>query len=326
MLWRVLEYYEIDPCTIIPGDLYRPGVVISEDSYIRLGDYYKVLGGILQRVDDEAVGITTAGLIHPSHLGVFGHAWIASPSLLASCRMLAQYGRVFFSELPIVLREPPDAVEVSFAPEGVSPYPSVDADIEVGGVIKLCRMQYGEEFVPKAISLRRPEPRQREIWDDYFGVQVTFGATENLVVLDSVIANELLTTAHAALFEKHKVTLAGLDAPDLVKQVSLAIQRLLPSGSVPEEKVAGIVGVNPRTLHRRLSERGESFRSLLRRVRMDLAKSYLINEGYNVTEATFMLGYSDSSAFSRAFKSWFGKSPSAFISNTVTGSQDASDL
>ena len=241
------------------------------------------------------------------------------------CRMLARFGRVFFRELPIVLRETPDAVEVSFDPEGVSPYPSVDADIEVGGVIKLCRMQYGDSFVPKAISLRRPEPRQRELWDEYFGVRVQFGAAENRVLIDPNIAEETLTTAHAALFERHKATLADLDEPDLVALVSLAIQRLLPSGSAPEKEVARIIGINPRTLHRRLSERGESFRSLLRRVRMDLAGRYLLKEGRNVTEAAFMLGYSDTSAFSRAFKSWFGTSPSEFRCNQVTESQNSSD-
>ena len=322
MLWRVLESYEIDPSDVIPGDLYLPGTALSEDANIRLTDYYAVLGRIIDCVDDEAIGIRTAELIHPSHLGVFGYAWIASPSLVASCRMLARFGRVFFRELPITLRETPDVVEVSFDPDRVSPYPSVDADIEVGGLIKLCRMQYGDSFVPKAVSLRRPDPRRRESWDEYFGVPVKFGAAENLAVIDAKIAGETLTTAHAALFEQHRARLVDLDEPDLVTRVRLAIQQLLPAGSAPEEKVAEIVGINPRTLHRRLSERGESYRSLLRRVRMDLAERYLLKEAYNVTEAAFMLGYSDSSAFSRAFKTWFGMSPSEFKGNQLTGSQD----
>jgi AraC-like DNA-binding protein len=254
-------------------------------------------------------------LIHPSHLGVFGHAWIASPSLIAGCRMLARYGRVVFRELPLEYRETPAAIEVAFAPEGRSPYPGVDADIEAGGLVKLCRMQYGDPFAPLAVSLRRPAPGRPETWDEFFGVPVTFDAAENVVRIDPKVAGETLTTAHAALWERHESKLAELDEPDLVTHVRLAIQQLLPSGAVAEEKVAGIVGVNPRTLHRRLSERGESFRSLLQRVRMDLARRHLLEDGYSVTQAAFMLGYSDSSAFSRAFKSWFGVPPSEFGSN-----------
>ena len=234
---------------------------------------------------------------------------------MACCRIAARYCRVIYRELLIELRETQDAVAVAFAREGLSPFPDVDADVEVGGLVKLCRMQYGDSFVPTSVSLRRPAPRRPEIWDEFFGVPVTFDAVENLVRIDPKVAAETLTTAHTALWERHESKLADLEAPDLVTHVRLAIQQLLPSGSVPEEKVAGIVGVNPRTLHRRLSERGESFRSLLQRVRMDLARRHLREDDYNITEVAFMLGYSDSSAFSRAFKSWFGVPPSEFRSN-----------
>jgi AraC-like DNA-binding protein len=322
MLWRVLECYETEPSTIVPDSLYRPGADISNYSHVSAEDYYDVLGTVIRSVDDEAVGITIARLLHPSHLGVFGHAWIASPSLIAGLRMLERFGRVFYRDLPITLRETPDVIEISFDPESRSPYPSVDADIEVGGVIKLCRIQHGDSFIPRAVSLRRPKPRQTELWDEYFGVPVEFDAAENLAVIEPEIAARTLTTAHAALFDKHKAMLAELDKPDLVMRVRLAIQQLLPSGSAPEEKVAGIVGMNPRTLHRRLSERGESFRSLLRRVRMDLARRHLLKDGFNVTEAAFMLGYSDSSAFSLSFRCWFGVSPSEFRKDQVIDSQD----
>ncbi len=325
LFWRVLQSCGIEPSEIIPARLYRPGAAIEDDSYVRLRDYYAILGEVIDSVDDEAVGVRAAELIHPSHLGVFGHAWIASPSVIASCRMLARFGRVFFGDLRVELRELPDIVELSYDPDGVSPYPAVDADIQVGGLIKFCRMQYGDSFVPLAVALRRPEPRRRAPWDEFFGVTVEFDADENLARIDPELAGTILTTAHTALFEQHRATLADLDEPDLITRVRLAIQQLLPSGSAPEEKVAAIVGVNPRTLHRRLSEHGESYRSLLQSVRMELAERYLVRDGYNITEAAFLLGYSDSSAFSRAFKSWFGVTPSEYRSTRVTGGRGAVD-
>jgi hypothetical protein len=118
MLWRVLESCGIEPSAIVPAELYRPAALLADDSYVPLADYYAILGAVIEAVDDEAVGIRMAGLIHPSHLGVFGHAWIASPSLIAGCRMLARYGRVVFRDLPLEYRETPAAIEVAFAPEG----------------------------------------------------------------------------------------------------------------------------------------------------------------------------------------------------------------
>ena len=76
--------------------------------------------------------------------------------------------------------------------------------------------------------------------------------------------------------------------------------------------MAKIVGIQSRTMHRRLSTEGVTFRALLRNVRMDLAKRYIGDPQYSVTDVAFMLGYSDVSAFSRAFRSWFGTTPSRF--------------
>jgi AraC-like DNA-binding protein len=328
-LWRVLEHYRIDPARVIPDSLYRPGAYIADNSYVRLQDYYEIRRKVINAIDDEAVGLTMASLMHPSHLGVFGHAWIASPSVIASCRMLQRFGRVSFGDLRVELREYPHAIELSYDTDRVSPFPEAGADAQIGGLVKFCRMQYGESFKPASIALRRAVPENRAKWDGFFGVPVEFGSKENIVRIDPVIANEVLTTAHSALFEKHSKTLekssAELESSNLVTHVRLAIQQLLPSGTVAEDRVARIIDVNSRTLHRRLSEDGETFRSLLKDVRMDLAKRHLVKDGYNVTDVAFMLGYSDSSAFSRAFKSWFGVSPSEFRSTGTANMRGAVD-
>lgn len=323
MMWRVLESYGIDPTDVIQASIYRPGAHISDSSYIRLQDYYKILGHGIRLIDDEAMGITAARLMHPSHLGVFGHAWLASPTILTSCRMLERFGRVFFGDMRVMLDETPGAVELSYDPHSVSPFPDVDADAQLGGFINFCRLQYGESFTPSFVSLRRKEPRQRSIWDEYFGVTVEFGAAGNVTRFDALTANEILTTAHTALFDQHIKALekssVEQDESNLIAHVRLAIEQLLPAGAVQEEKVAGIVDLNSRTLHRRLSEDDQSFRSLLKDVRMTLAERHLNEDHYNLTDIAFMLGYSDSSAFSRAFKSWFDVTPSDFRESKTVG-------
>jgi AraC-like DNA-binding protein len=327
MLWRVLESYGIDPADIVPADMYRPGTYIGRDSYVRSKDYYPVIANAIRAIDDEAVGIRAAELMQPSHLGVLGHAWLASPSLLSSYRMLERFGRVFFGDLRVELREQADTIELAYDPNPVSPFPEATADAEVGGIVRFSKLQYGEAFSPLSITLRRTEPARRKTWDDFFGVTVDFGAAENLVRIDPAQAGEILTTAHVQLFQQHQEALAasqaGLEASDLETRVRLAIEQLLPAGAVPEARVASLVDVSTRTLHRRLSEDGKTFRSLLKDVRMHLATRYLVNDRYNATEVAFMLGYSDSSAFSRAFKSWFGVAPSEFL-RTETSSPEES--
>ena len=67
-----------------------------------------------------------------------------------------------------------------------------------------------------------------------------------------------------------------------------------------------------RTLQRKLQENGLTYRGLLEKTRHDLALRYLDDPDKTVTDITFLLGFSEQSAFTRAFKRWHGKSPSAY--------------
>jgi AraC-like DNA-binding protein len=83
----------------------------------------------------------------------------------------------------------------------------------------------------------------------------------------------------------------------------------LPSGRVTEGDMAGLLNMSTRTMHRKLRENKETFRSILAQVRRDLARRYVGDRDFSITEVAFLLGYNDTSAFSRAFRSWFGRSP-----------------
>ena len=95
-------------------------------------------------------------------------------------------------------------------------------------------------------------------------------------------------------------------------QLLVAILELLPSGELSEERVAERLGMTPRTLYNRLRERAVPFRTLVSDLRRELAERYLADPSYSMTEIAFLLGYSDSSAFSRAFRGWHDMAPSAY--------------
>lgn len=314
-IWRILESYGEDPAAIIPKSMYRPGDYLAEGSFVRLESYEKVIVAALGRIDDEAVGIRAGKLLHPSYLGIFGHAWLASPSLAASLEMLRRYCHSFRKNLDVSIEHTADSVEVSYRSYMPQPYAAIDLDSQLAGLVQMCRLQADPGFVPASVSLERQFPVDRRPWDEFFGTPVRFAAEVSSVVIEKSVANRVLTSAHLGIFNQHQEkleqTIAKLNLADVVGQVRVAIQQLLPSGSITEREVARVIGKTSSTLYRALRQHGTTFRELLRDVRKDLARRYVMDPRYSITEVAFMLGYAETSAFSRAFGKWFGKSPTA---------------
>ena len=92
--------------------------------------------------------------------------------------------------------------------------------------------------------------------------------------------------------------------------VRARIESLLSSADLTAERVAGSLGLSTRTLRRRLSEEGVSYQSLLDTVRCERARAALARPGTSVGEVAFELGFSDTSAFHKAFRRWTGQRPS----------------
>lgn len=77
--------------------------------------------------------------------------------------------------------------------------------------------------------------------------------------------------------------------------------------------VARRLAMSDRTLHRRLAEKNLSFKTLVDTTRRQVAKNLLRTRSYSLTEVAFLTGFSEQSAFNRAFKRWTGRTPTAFL-------------
>ena len=104
----------------------------------------------------------------------------------------------------------------------------------------------------------------------------------------------------------------GVSADDFIGRVQQELSRALPGGDATLEAVARRLGLSPASLYRRLRERGAEFTHLLRQLRYDLAVSHVREQHLPLTEVALLLGYSELSAFSRAFRRWTGVSPARY--------------
>jgi AraC-like DNA-binding protein len=159
----------------------------------------------------------------------------------------------------------------------------------------------------------RSKPGDPKPWHDCFGVEVQFDQAENSLAISYKDATKQLTGSSPMMVALHediiKRQIAELDRSDIINRALVVIMDQLPSGAVSENSVAQSLNMTKRTLHRKLVENGLSFRSLLTSVRKELVQRYIKEPAYSITEISFLMGYNDTSAFSRAFKRWHGLSP-----------------
>ena len=196
----------------------------------------------------------------------------------------------------------------------VVPVAAVFVDIVMALLLDLCRMNAGAALRPVAATLRRRKPDSADAYGRFFGCPVQFGVEENTFVLSAKDADRPLPSANrqlAATFDKMLAEeLARLDKSDVVSRCRAAVLGHLSSGEGTAEDTAKQLHMSPRTLQRKLAEANTTYLQLLDDARKDLALRYIEDPRRSVTDITFSLGFSQPSAFTRAFKRWTGVSPS----------------
>ena len=122
---------------------------------------------------------------------------------------------------------------------------------------------------------------------------------------------------HQFLVERVKEETDGLKVvgSKLVFDVDQLVKDALPSGIPSIHQIAEHMGMSNRTLTRRLSEAGASFRDIIKKAQEEVSKDLLKNSTRSIAEIAFETGFSEQSAFNRAFKRWTGMAPVAFRKN-----------
>ena len=316
MLWRTLESYGIDPRRVVDEHLYQPGEPYWHTRRIPWKAYEQMELKAAELISDPVAGLRAGEMIHPSHLGALGHAWLASPDLLTAMQRAQRFSRMYHELIRIFITEENNVVKVAYHLRQPSALPDLVADAQLASLVSLCRLNFGKSLVPAYVRMCRSPPGDSEPWTTYFGVEVAFNQSENCVALRKSDALKPLTGYHPVLAALHddvvRRHIASLDRSNILNTAIAAIMRQLPSGEVSEKSIASELNLTTRTLNRKLRDQGVGFRTLLTSVRKELVERYIRDPVYCITEISFLLGYTDTSAFSRAFRRWYGQSPTEF--------------
>jgi AraC-like DNA-binding protein len=150
-------------------------------------------------------------------------------------------------------------------------------------------------------------------YERIFGCEVEFGAPEHVVTLADGVIDRPLPTANRRKFIQLRTQLEGYLASfnresDLIIQVESKIRETMEYRKPSLALIASDLGLQERTLRRHLNEQDTRFKTLVEGIRKELCVEYL-DEGMPLSEIAQSLWYSEQSAFTRAYKNWYGTSP-----------------
>jgi AraC-like DNA-binding protein len=230
---------------------------------------------------------------------------------------LARYTRVLSDFWRAEIRDEPTGVRfVLLSPVAQDIKPLSRQDAVLSGIVKLCRITYGDAFAPLEVAVERERPSGAPRFEEWFRAPIVWSAPQpSLLCRREDLTRPLVTTNPDMVLASEKLVtdyLARLDRDDVVARVKRELLGFFPAGVPAQSAVARTLGLSARTLHRRLADAGTSFVDLLDETRRELATGYIQRTDYAVGEVAYLLGFAETSSFNRAFRRWTGKSPSEF--------------
>jgi AraC-like DNA-binding protein len=317
MVLRLVELHGIDRRSFMRELGVPPETLRDVDARLpsRLADL--AFTKAAARIPDPAFALRAAECWHPSNLGTMGYAWLSSRTLHTGLKRMERFARILGNRFTYHCLDESTGVRFIYdhgrgdAPVG---HPMTDFTLSI--LLDMCRTNFGGRLNAAELCLRRPPPTDPQPWRDLFGCDIRFGTTEDSILLDREIVDAPLPSANIPLANTFDniltAQLANFFDDDIVSRCKTHLLRQLTSGPPSAQEMAAALAMSQRTLQRRLGDEGLTYQSLVDETRHELARRYLDDAGKSVTEITFLLGFSEQSAFTRAFRRWSGMSPTMY--------------
>lgn len=294
-------------------DLSDPDARVPEASFLTM------LEAIERQEQVPDFGLQLGAAFRIDALGAVGYAISAADNLELALRTLVRFGRLVHEET--LYRCELTAAGLYFGRALDPRYAKIrhSAVTSLAGSLVLARTLTGRaDIAPARIQFQHARPIDAARYDAFFGIPVEFDAAETAILLPAWTAALPLARQDPSLFaylSRHAESLLARLPPrdeSLADRVRKLVTETLRSGTMTMETIARRLALSERTLQRRLHDEGTTFAELVDETRRALAERYLHERQLAVYEVALLLGYSEPSAFVRAFRRWTGTTPLEF--------------
>ena len=294
-----------------------PSVLLDPDNRIPFAQLVDLYEKGAELTGDTNFGLHVGETVDVKVFDVVGYSALNSSTLGAAFARVARYHSIWTDGATFTLETSNDSSAIIYRYVDEIGEHRQDSEMTLATVTTLCRNIASSDFNPTLIEFQHDAPADTSEHRRLFRCPLKFGATLNKLHFAS--SNLTLPIAKAdaglcALLDRHAEELLAKFPPrdSLVEQVRSIIATEFRGGDPSLEHVAVQLGLTPRTLQRKLQELGTSHNELLEQMRRQLAMRYLREREMAICEVAYLLGFSESSSFHRAFKRWTGLTPKEF--------------
>lgn len=269
-------------------------------------------------------GLWFGNQFQPNDLGLWGYAAISSPTLGTALDNLIDLFR-FHQQCSMMRLATTNKKLIQLEYQVRDPQilqRRQDAELSLGMFLNVIRECLGSDWQPEEVYFEHPKPENSREHENAFNAPVFFSQRVNAIVFSPEILERRMPNCDLKLMSLTRVCLESLHtetpfSQNLTDRIRNIIRIKLADGYPSLESVAESVYMSPSAIQRNLAWEGLTYTELVEETRKNLAEMYFKQRNLSLSEIAYLLGYSELSAFSRAFRRWTGYSPREFRGRSV---------
>jgi AraC-like DNA-binding protein len=287
------------------------------EGFIAAADFAQILDGAARASGDDCFGLHFGERFQPRDVGALLYVVVNSPTFGAGFANAARYLKVHNEAARSTFVPGPRLSQLQFALD--LPVRLRRQQVEYGLTVMLnaMRLMAGSQWAPIEVQLEHAAPAHPAEAIRVFAAPVSYGRPVNAFVVEREFADRPVPAADPHLYpimrDYLERVLAEMPPEDgMITSVRRAIGEAMRQGEPTLGQVAARLAVGARTLQRKLKEQDVAFKGLVDDTRRQFALRYLRDPANTLSEVSYLLGFSEVSAFNRAFRRWTGSTPSEF--------------
>jgi AraC-like DNA-binding protein len=318
-LKEALQLYGLDFAVLARRAGLDPGLLTEPNARYPTAPLQRLWEIAAEESADPVFGFRVGSLVRPGTFHALGLGIVSSTSVLAALNRIQRYSSIVSTNGRLVLLQQDALVGLETRADRVTVMPTIHCvDALVVGLCRILEQCAGPSAMPARVVFVRPRMAPAEAYREILGCPVDFDGPHIAIWFDAAAAAQPVLSGNAELAaEADKLSARYIDelAPDsTAARVRTLLLKAMPSGEFGRDAIARSLNQSASTLQRRLRDEGATYQELLDATRHEMALEYLRQGGHSLVDVAFLLGFTDQSNFTRAFRRWTGKTPREYLS------------